>query len=72
MAETVVGDVRYCMISVLDSGKSKVREMKQSMFEEEDFLTDISAIELGYEMMEMIVRLHHGFMNITKSDSIFR
>ncbi len=69
VAETVVGDVRYCMISVLDSGKSKVREMKQSMFEEEeDFLTDISAIELGYEMMEKIVRLHHGFMNMESSE----
>lgn len=69
VAETVEGGVRYCMISVLDSGKSKVRDVKQSMFNEEnDFLADISAIELGYEMMEKIVRLHHGFMNMENSE----
>lgn len=69
VTENVVGDVRYCMISVLDSGKSKVREVEPSMFDgEKNFLADISAIELGYEMMEKIVRLHHGFMNMESSE----
>lgn len=61
--------VRYCTISVSDSGKHKVIEASQCLLNaDEEFFKDISAIELGFEIMERIVRSHHGFMSMRSSE----
>lgn len=65
VSETFDNDIRYCTISVSDSGKHKVMEASQYLLNaDEKFFEDISAIEIGFEIMERIVQSHHGFMTL--------
>lgn len=69
VSETVENEIRYCRISVLDSGKSVVKEARQCLFDDkENFLKDAPTIELGYELMERIVQFHHGFMSMKSEE----
>lgn len=69
VSETVENEIRYCRISVSDSGKSIVKEARQCMFDDkEDFFKDAPTIELGYELMERIVLFHHGFMSMKSEE----
>lgn len=61
--------IRYCSISILDSGKQKVKEARRCLLDtEEEFSEDISAVELGFEFMEKIVKSHHGFMKMSSEE----
>lgn len=50
--------VRYCVITVEDNGKNRVKEVPQLM--DDRMLSDLTNVELGYNVMEQILKLHHG------------
>lgn len=54
--------VRYCVITVEDNGKNRVRVAEDAL------LLDLTCIELGYDVMEKIVQLHHGTFSMKSSD----
>ena len=58
MQETVREGIHYCTIVVSDNGKSQVRDVRQAV--EEGLKTDLTGIELGYDVMERVISLHHG------------
>lgn len=64
--ETVKDDLRYCMVTVFDNGKNQVKEFRARPDEEAHI--DLSSIELGYDLMEKIILLHHGRIGM-KSDA---
>lgn len=62
LQEIVRDGVTYCMITVEDNGKSEVKEVVQLM--DERMLSGLTAVELGYDVMEKIIQLHHGTINM--------
>ena len=58
MQETVREGISYCTITVADNGKSHVKEVRQ--FTDEELQTDLTRIELGYDVMEKVILQHHG------------
>lgn len=52
--EVVRDGVRYCVVTVADNGKQRVRIVDEALRPE------LAGMELGYGLMEMIVRLHRG------------
>lgn len=69
VSESVVEGVRYCTISVHDSGKQKVHEAGQCLpGDEEYYFKNVSTVELGYDIMERIIESHHGFMCMNSED----
>lgn len=51
--------VRYCVITVGDNGRNRVRGVSK-IIDDEQLSEDLSDAELGYDVMNQIVRLHHG------------
>lgn len=69
VSETNKEGRKYCVISVMDSGKYKVKGLQQVLTNsKEDFLKGWSAIEMGYEIMEKIVQCHHGSMSMESEE----
>lgn len=54
LQEIVRDGVRYCVITIEDNGKNPVTVAENAL------QLDLSGVELGYDVMEKIVRLHHG------------
>lgn len=54
LQEMIRDGVRYCVITVEDNGKNQVKVPDGAM------QLDLSSVEVGYNVMERIVRLHHG------------
>lgn len=66
MQETVRGGVSYCTITVADNGKSHVKEVRQ--FTDEELQTDLTGVELGYDVMEKVILLHHGTIDLKSGE----
>lgn len=64
--ETVNDGVAYCTISVSDSGKSLVKEVRQTV--DEGLQTDLTGIELGYDVMEKVILFHHGSISLNSEE----
>lgn len=66
MQETVKEGVAYCTVTVSDNGKNRVREIRQVA---EDVLqTDLTGIELGYDVMEKVISYHHGAIGLKSAE----
>ena len=63
LQDSLEDDVHYCSISVVDNGKSEVK-IAEVLNTDKDVLaqTDSSEVELGFEMMESIMKQHHGIV----------
>lgn len=58
-------DVHYCSISVVDNGKSEVKIVEVLNTDKEKLAqTDASEVELGFDMMENIMKQHHGSVSL--------
>lgn len=66
MQETVNNGVAYCTITVSDSGKSQVKEVRQTV--DEELQTDLTGIELGYDVMEQVILFHHGSISLNSEE----
>lgn len=66
MQETVKDGIPYCTITVSDNGKNRVREIRQVV--EEVIQTDLTGIELGYDVMEKVILYHHGSIDLKSTD----
>lgn len=64
--ETVNDGVAYCTITVSDSGKSQVKEVRQTV--DEELQTDLAGIELGYDIMEQVILFHHGSISLNSEE----
>lgn len=61
LQEMVRDGVTYCVITVEDNGKNQVSGVAEVI--DEKMLSGLTHVELGYDVMEKIIQLHHG--NIT-------
>lgn len=66
MQETVKEGISYCTITVSDNGKNRVREIQQVA--DEVLQTDLTGIELGYDVMEKVILYHHGAINLKSAE----
>ncbi len=66
MQETVRDGVSYCTITVADNGKNRVREVRQVA--DEELQTDLTGIELGYDVMEKVILYHHGTISLKSEE----
>lgn len=66
MQETVREGISYCTITVADNGKSYVKEVRQ--FADEELQTDLTGVELGYDVMEKVILLHHGTIDLKSGE----
>lgn len=65
LQETSEDDVHYCTISVIDNGKVMVKTIEELELDIEKLAQiDSAEVELGYSMMEEIMRQHHGNVSI--------
>lgn len=62
LQEIIRDGVRYCVITVEDNGKDRVRGVADA--ESNGLPLNLSSVELGYDVMERIVKLHHGRMSL--------
>lgn len=57
--------VRYCSIAVMDNGKSTVKTVEELSADRAKLLqANYSEIELGYSVMERIMKEHHGTISL--------
>lgn len=57
--------IRYCSIVVVDNGKSAVKTVEELSSDKDKLMhTDYSEIELGYPVMEQIMKEHHGSISL--------
>lgn len=61
LQEIVRDEVRYCVITVEDNGKNEVTIAENAL------QLDLSGVELGYDVMEKIIQLHHGTLLMKSS-----
>lgn len=59
LQEVIREGARYCVITVEDSGKHEVKKSTDEALKQ-----DSTGMELGYEVMERIVKLHHGTISM--------
>lgn len=57
--------VRYCSIAVMDNGKCAVKTIEELSTDREKLLQiSYSEVELGYSVMERIMKQHHGTISL--------
>lgn len=62
LQEMIRDEMRYCIITVEDNGKNKVTVPDGAL------QLDLSNVELGYDVMEKIIQLHHGAISMKSSE----
>lgn len=62
LQEIMRDEVRYCVITVEDNGKNQVTVAENAL------QLDLSGVELGYDVMEKIIQLHHGTLLMKSSE----
>lgn len=65
LSESIGDENSSCLITIYDNGKKKVHPIRELVAD--NLEEDLSIMELGYEVMERIVSLHHGTLSM-KSD----
>lgn len=58
LQEMVRDGVRYCVITVEDNGRNRVKEVAQ--IADGVIKADLTDVELGYDVMKKIIQFHHG------------
>lgn len=68
VCETVDEGIHYISLIVEDDGKTTVQTAEQLLNEVETLGNDLSAVQLGFTIMEQMVRAHHGTIAIESSE----
>lgn len=62
LQEMMRDGVRYCVITVEDNGKNQVKITNDAL------QLDLTGAELGYDVMEKIIQLHHGTIMLKSTE----
>lgn len=69
VSETMDGEgIHYISLIVEDDGKMMVKTAEQLLGEVETLGNDLSAVQLGFAIMQQMVRAHHGTIVIESSE----
>lgn len=64
ITETVQEDVHYVSFVIEDNGDKEVKTAEQLLDENGELNNDLSAVQLGFIIMQQMVQLHHGTISL--------
>lgn len=67
VSETIDEQVHYVTISVEDDGSELVNTVEQLIAEDKLTVNDIPSVQLGFTLMQQIIKMHHGSIVLESS-----